>query len=515
MVKRCYNTLKEVGVPNDMDNSHMLSIIEQKMCMDDRKVWSRDLERERKPATLQGLMDWMSVEMKSRMRATAPLRSSSTNQRTVHHVRTDGDNDMRPTNYKCWLCKNSTHWPDQCPKFAALSIDDRLKTAKENHVCFSCLKRAGRDHRAANCTRRRQCTKVENGTQCNQFHHALLHKSNAIRIAMASSAETHSALLPIITANIHGQDGVQKRGNVLFDTGAQVSLIKNETASTLGLKGKDTSVTITKVGGEEESMQTKVYRVPVESLDNGRRYSIKAIGIPSISEEVTTVRMSEITDLLGLKNEKLRRGKGEVDLLIGIDHAHMHTGESKQAGQLVARHTPLGWVVFGGSSGEVQETSRILHVKFEMPVDLTDFWKTETMGVAVKPCVCEADKLTQVEREELRVIENSCKKVGNQWMIPYPWRKDPNLLPDNKSLALKRLVSTERRLRSSPDHAKAYDAQMKEMQGMKFCRKLDKEEVESYKGPVHYIPHHAVVRPEKKSTPVRIVFNSSSIFQGH
>ena len=67
-------------------------------------------------------------------------------------------------------------------------------------------------------------------------------------------------------------------------------------------------------------------------------------------------------------------------------------------------------VVFGGSPGEVQETSRILHVKFEMPVDLTDFWKTEMMGVTVKPWVCEADKLTQVEREELRVIENSCKK---------------------------------------------------------------------------------------------------------
>ena len=86
----------------------------------------------------------------------------------------------------------------------------------------------------------------------------------------------------------------------------------------------------------------------------------------------------------------------------------MHTGESKQAGQLVARHIPLGWVVFGGSSGEVQEASRILHVKFEMPVDLTDFWRTETMGVAVKPCVCEADKLTQVEREELQIIESSC-----------------------------------------------------------------------------------------------------------
>ena len=319
-------------VPYDMDNSHMLSIIEQKMCADDRKVWSRDLERERKSASLKGLMEWMSVEMKSRMRATAPLRSSSNSPRKVNHLQAQGGEDTKQTNHRCWLCRNSTHWPDQCPKFAALSIDDRLKKAKENHVCFSCLKRAGRDHRVANCTRRQQCTIEENGAQCNQFHHILLHKSKAIKITIAATTETSSALLPIITANIHGQDGIQKRANVLFDTGAQVSLIRNDTALTLGLKGKDTSVTITKVGGDEEFMQTKVYRVPLESLDDGRRYSIKAIRMPSISEEVTAVQMPQITELLGLKNEKLRGGKGQVDLLIGIDHAHMHTGESKQAG---------------------------------------------------------------------------------------------------------------------------------------------------------------------------------------
>ena len=38
LVKRCHNTLKEVGVPGDMNNNHMLSIIEQTMCADDRKV---------------------------------------------------------------------------------------------------------------------------------------------------------------------------------------------------------------------------------------------------------------------------------------------------------------------------------------------------------------------------------------------------------------------------------------------------------------------------------------------
>ena len=54
---------------------------------------------------------------------------------------------------------------------------------------------------------------------------------------------------------------------------------------------------------------------------------------------------------------------------------------------------------------------------------------------------------------------------------------------------------------------------MVEMEEMKFSRKLSKEEIEKYEGPVHYISHHAVIRTEKKSTPVRIVFNSSATYQ--
>lgn len=72
------------------------------------------------------------------------------------------------------------------------------------------------------------------------------------------------------------------------------------------------------------------------------------------------------------------------------------------------------------------------------------------MGVLVKPCVCEADKLSQVEREEKVMIENSAQKIGNQWMIAYPWKKDPRLLPNNRDQVLKRLEPNERCLAKQP-----------------------------------------------------------------
>ncbi|XP_020622981.1 uncharacterized protein LOC110060533 [Orbicella faveolata] len=495
-----------------MDNSHMLSIIEQKMCSDDRKVWARDLEREKKPATLEALMNWMNVEMKSRMRATAPIRVGSSGRRHVNHFTS---NDGKPVWHKCWLCKTSSHWPDQCPKFTALSIDDRIATAKANHLCFSCLKRAGRGHTVDNCRRKQQCAKLENGMRCPQHHHQLLHKSNTVKISVATSVNTKEAILPVLSANIGSANGLFKCGNVLLDSGAQVSLIRQDTAETLGLKGKDVSITITKVGGEEESMKTKEYKIQLTCIDTGKRFTVKAIGIQSISDEIPTVKTSHLPELLGLPNTRFRRGKGHVDLLIGIDHAHMHAGETRQVDHLLARKSPLGWVVFGGKPEQICDITSILHVKYASPIDLTDFWTTETMGVAVKPCVCDADKLSETEREEAKLIEETCIKVGSQWMIPYPWRKDPTLLPDNKDLAMKRLESTERRLKRNPEQVEAYCKQMEEMESMKFARKLSKEEQNAYQGPVHYIPHHAVLRPDKKSTPVRIVFNSSSVFQGH
>ena len=273
---------------------------------------------------------------------------------------------------------------------------------------------------------------------------------------------------------------------------------------------------ITKVGGQEEELRTKVYRVPISAIDNPRKHSVKAIGIPHISEEIVSVNTAGITEHLGLTNEKIRRGKGPVDLLIGIDHAHLHTGQTKQVDHLVARKSPLGWALFGSTPGGTTcDENRVFSVNYATPVDLSDFWTTESMGNEVMPCVCEADKLTQVEREEKIMIENSAKKVGKQWMIPYPWEKDPSSLPDNKNQAVKRLKSTERRLLKYPDQATAYDNQMVEMEEMKFARKLTNEEIENYKDPVHYISHHAVLRPEKKSIPVRIVFNSSSVYQGN
>ena len=70
--------------------------------------------------------------------------------------------------------------------------------------------------------------------------------------------------------------------------------------------------------------------------------------------------------------------------------------------------------VHSTSLGLDNVTTTVLNIKNINPVDLSDFWTTESMGVQIDPCVCDASKLSQLDREEKIMIEHSAKKVRNQ-----------------------------------------------------------------------------------------------------
>ena len=165
-----------------------------------------------------------------------------------------------------------------------MNPSDRLRVVKENHGCFSCLKRADRDHNVSDCSRRRQCNEIVNGSQCKFFHHPLIHTAGTTNspttVAISSVANNGKTMLPTVLVEILGPDRASKQGNALLDSGAQISLIRLSVAEELRLKGKDVTITIAKVGGEEEEMTTKIFRFRVRSLENIASYSVTAVGIP-------------------------------------------------------------------------------------------------------------------------------------------------------------------------------------------------------------------------------------------
>ncbi len=101
------------------------------------------------------------------------------------------------TKAKCWICPSSDHWVDQCKKFMSMSPNERLKIFKENLACYSCLTKAGRDHRAANCNRKLPCSEMVNNASCNKNHHPLLHAATNLIGILASAIKTKESLLPV------------------------------------------------------------------------------------------------------------------------------------------------------------------------------------------------------------------------------------------------------------------------------------------------------------------------------
>ena len=158
---------------------------------------------------------------------------------------------------------------------------------------------------------------------------------------------------------------------------------------------------------------------------------------------------------------------------------------------------------------------------------LQSFLDIESLGTHCNPkcgnCLCKkcpigTNNYSIKEGRELSMIENGLsydpdKKV---WTASYPWIKDPLLLSNNFFAAFARLRSLERRLlKTGVDCAQSYDDQITDMIKRGVARKLSLDEIApSTPKTIHYITHHEVLKTSK-STPKRIVFNSSLKYMGH
>lgn len=90
------------------------------------------------------------------------------------------------------------------------------------------------------------------------------------------------------------------------------------------------------------------------------------------------------------------------------------------------------------------------------------------------------------------------------------------MLPNNFKASMAKLESTERRLnRLDSEYAVAYGSEITDMVQRNIAVRLEDEEIEENDGPVHYIPHHEVLKPESYSTPVRLDFDSSRNYLVH
>ena len=111
----------------------------------------------------------------------------------------------------------------------------------------------------------------------------------------------------------------------------------------------------------------------------------------------------------------------------------------------------------------------------------------------------------------MRKAENSIPYDNKMYQVGVPWIENKPCLPDNHRMALQRLQNTEKRLQKSPDIARAYSDIIDQYIAKGYVRNVPETKLPNSKW---YLPHFAVLRPDKDTTNTRIVFDASAKYEG-
>lgn len=185
---------------------------------------------------------------------------------------------------------------------------------------------------------------------------------------------------------------------------------------------------------------------------------------------------------------------------------------------------------YNSSVNHVSSVVNAMNINVEnqpnLKVHLDQFFSIESLGTHCIPrcggCKCGSCTLgdknyTVKEERELAMITqgSNYNSIEKYWSIRDPWIKDANDLPNNVAVAIPRMKSTDKSLKKLGYDYTIYNDQIQDMTDRGEARKLSWMEINTYKGPVHYIHRHKVLNHCSFSTPVTIVFNSSADYKGH
>ncbi|XP_064458877.1 uncharacterized protein LOC135369146 [Ornithodoros turicata] len=327
----------------------------------------------------------------------------------------------------------------------------------------------------------------------------------------------------------------------VIDGGSDRTFVSEALASILRLPIVDEiSLSITTFGSNKATspQRRKIASLRLRSQYDMQEREIQAVVIPVICHDIRSASFD-----LQFVNELKERGKDladelcfpgdmsceDVSILIGSDHMWaILTGEilrKSESERLVALHSILGWTIQGPTplssqiefQGHAQShmatVACVLRAHSSVEVlgstddsstwepTLRAFWDIETMGLTT-------GKATS-DHPVFEHFSQTIKKDGQRYDVTLPWKRDPvGFLEDNYKVALTRLKKLVARLKRTEGLLLRYDGVIREYFNLGHAEVVDTDA--KSKGPVYYMPHSAVIREDRATTKVRVVFDASS-----
>ena len=276
---------------------------------------------------------------------------------------------------ECDAC-DEQHLLRDCPVFLDMSAQERLDLISEKGRCYRCL-RLG--HNAFKCMSSIMCK------TCGKRHHSLLHGSKTpsqrrqeiekaflvedfhsededepelpIKVVERAHAAVEQEEVSLGTVPVNVSCSESKKEieiNALHDSGNTVSLLSEEAASALDLKGYQETASICGVGGKEIVSKIKA-KVVIASADGTAKESVWVRIVPKPAGTLRAVDWNlHKAKFAHLKHINFPKPceRRNVDLILGTSAGSLISSIDKDIRGInvddpVAKLTPLGWIASG------------------------------------------------------------------------------------------------------------------------------------------------------------------------
>ncbi|GFV75027.1 uncharacterized protein TNCV_2114521 [Trichonephila clavipes] len=226
--------------------------------------------------------------------------------------------------------------------------------------------------------------------------------------------------------------------------------------------------------------------------------------------DLTPVKIQNVKGLLIPENINLADDSfnvpGAIDCLLGAENFY-ELLRSRQIrsenSNLIFQNTVFGFVASGSNC--FADTEARVHcglIKRDLKQTLKMFWELENV---------EAERTKNEETIfcEDHFLKTHSRNEEGRYVVKMPLKNEPNCLRESRDIALKRLNALWTRLIRDPQYLKLYrlyymsiydqHGHMKEV-----VADNDNSEI------AYYMPHHGILRPEKSTTELRVVFNATN-----
>lgn len=442
---------------------------------------------------------------------------------------------------KCRYC-TMKHWSDECPKYRTI----RERKAQLRGTCFKCLKVG---HQARDCKTNKLC--VHCG-ESNAHHRSLCPKkfkqietmshlvndvgvnengaTNSVEENVLISSDEMVLMQTAVTDIVNPETSKAERVRLILDSGSHRTYITQKLADKLNVRytGKQELKIVTFGSNSSQQIQTKCAKVDVK-LRNGESMSIDVNIVPTISGElyrrpIKALNEDSVKHLIGTvglaDTLPTESESSSIEMLVGNDYyLDLVLGQRIELRPgLYLLSSKFGWILTGRSNEQdsvnepcmlvmthgsnLSKTNVFASVDSVVPTkpELEDFWNVESIGIVDKQNTAEDTIALKSFRESVSYDEG-------RYQVRWPWIEGIPEVPDNRELALGRLKSCVTKLRNKPELFKKYDDVIKDQ----LCKGVI-EKVDQYKtdGCVHYLPHHAIIKPDKATTKLRVVYDASA-----